>query len=428
MIYHGCAPMEEYPGTRAPSRQIGFPPRQETPRATAEWAYQQGLYALDRGNFQEAIQYFQLVVERDSQHIRAYLSLADVYNMQDNFLLAETYYNKVLNIDPQSVPALSALGAMQWKMGNLRDASSFYKKVLEINPHNQFILQQLDTLTQELFDLYYEQGVAYKEAGELTLAATAWQKALSLYPDDVDFMVEIGNIFLNQQDYTMADGYFQQALTKQPEDILALIGAGRVQLALGHHDEAIHYFQDGLARHPGNSEAARLLQRAQSEKVRAFLPQEYFAIDNVEQVSRGDVAALLVVDLMLESRLAPSSRLAIISDITTHWAKPYIIKAVQYGIMQIFTDRSFLPYDPIKKGRLAFVLDNLCRILGVSLPEGGTVSFTDVHPENMYYSAIRRMYAAGVMVGIDENTFGIDTTLSGEDVTQIFTKIKQLLR
>jgi tetratricopeptide (TPR) repeat protein len=423
---NGCGPPgpSPEPTPKIDQREL----MEERERSTAEWAYQQGLQRLDRGDYQAAIQYFQLAAERDPRHLRAYLSLGDVYSKLDNYMVAETYYNKVLKYDPQSVPALTALATMHWKMGNHREALSVYHKALEIDPENQFLQQQIDFVTRELFNNYYEQGMAYKKAREFGRAATELQKAYSLYPDNVDFAIEIGYLFLEQPDYMMADGYFQRVLSEDPNNVAAIIGAGKVQLGLKHYNVAANYFKQALSLRPGDQEADELLQRTQTKKVRATLPQEYWSIGTSEQVTRGDIAALLMVELMLESRLEFTSRVAIISDITTHWAKPYIIKAVRYGIMQLPPDRFFRPDEPIRKGELAFVLDTLFNKLFRPLPEGSSISFSDVHPDNDYHNAVLRVYSAGLMTASTEETFGVLETLSGEEVMQIFEKVKAMLR
>jgi tetratricopeptide (TPR) repeat protein len=183
-------------------------PPMENERLTAEWAYQQGLQYMNRGMTADALRYFQLAIDRDPQHLRAYLSLGDLYTAQNNFLLAETYYNKILQQDPNSIPALSASGTMQWKKGNYNEALSLYRKVLELDPTNQFAKQQIDAVTSEFFDQHSQQAHAYRDAGDLVAAATELQKAYSLYPERVEVAVEIGELYLQQRDYMMADGYF----------------------------------------------------------------------------------------------------------------------------------------------------------------------------------------------------------------------------
>jgi tetratricopeptide (TPR) repeat protein len=421
----GCAPIQETPG---PPPEPTEAVQDEMERSTAEWAYQQGLQALNIGDYERAVRYFQLAIERDQNHLRAYLGLGDVYSMQQDYLLAETYYNKVLQYEPNSVLALNALGTMQWRMGNHREALSFYRKVLEVEPENQFAQQQVEFVTRELFNLYYEQGQAAQESGNLNQAAIEWQKAYSLLPDNLDFAVEIGNLFLQQQDYMMADGYFQQVLAKDPEHVAALLGEGKAQLALKRYNEAIDYFKRAVNLRSGNPEAAELLRQAQAGRLRNTLPQEYSAIFTAAQITRGDVAALLMVEFALEDRLEPFFKLPIISDITTHWAKPYIINVVKLGIMPVFPDRSFLPSEPILKGELAFVLDTLFKRLSISLPDARAISFADVHQDNMYHDAVLRVSAAGLIPATAEGTFGFNDPVSGEQAREIFEKVKAMIR
>lgn len=428
-LLSSCAPYSGTPGHRpeTPPRPTERQIQEELERSTAEWAYQQGLQALNRDALQDAIQYFELAIQRDAMHLRAYLSLADVYNMQGEYMIAETYYNKVLYYDPNSVPAYTALANMNWKMGKYRDALSLYRKVLELDPVNRYAGEQIDLVTQELFATHYEQGMTYKNAGDIENAVIELQKAYSVSPT-LELAVEIGDLYMQLRDYMMADGYFQQALSQDPSYFPAIIGAGKVQMALEHYQEAITYFKQGLDVQPDDQRARQLFEQAQAEKIQRTLPPQYDAIVSAEQVTRGDVAALLMVDLNLEQYLPPPSRVVIISDITTHWAKPYIIQAVQLDLIKLPPDRYFRPEEPMTKGELAFVLDTVFRQLGISLAAAGVVQFQDVSPDNYWYDAIRRTYAAGLIPANSETEFGINDPVSGQEMMDILAKVKQAIR
>ncbi|MCP4399816.1 MAG: tetratricopeptide repeat protein [bacterium] len=429
ILLGGCPQVQETPGHRPDTlpETEQQQPEDAMERLTAEWAYKQGLTFFDRGNADEAIRHFQLAVERDAMHLRAYLSLGDMYSMQQKYLLAESYYTKVLRYDPESVSAYTALGTMYRKMGNYRESLSFYRKILELDPSNQFAGEQIVHVTNELFDWHYKQGMAYKETGDVEQALVELQKAQSFYPDNIEFTVEIGDLFLQQNDYVMADSYFQQTLSQQPDYFPAIIGAGKVQLALRHYAEALNYFQAAQELQPNNPGVRSLIQQAQSDKVSSSLPPQYREIGSKEQVGRGDIAALLMVELMLGSRLPASTRVVIISDITTHWAKPYVIQAVQLNLMALPPDRYFRPHEAIRKGELAFILDTISRQLSVPLPQGSSVIFADVYPENQYHNAILRVYSAGIINAESEDRFGIGSPVSGGETLQIFQQFKALL-
>lgn len=414
--------------TRPPPEQSPANRDADLEQLTAEWAYQQGLQALNRDAAEDAIRYFQLAITRDVMHLRAYLSLGDVYSMQQNYPVAETYYNKVLKYDPESIPALTALGTIQWKMGNHRDALNIYHEVLKRDPANEFARQQAESVTQDLFAAYYEQGVAYKDAGEIEAALTEFQKAQSLAPDNLELTLEIGNMFLEQQDYVMADRYFQQALSQDSSNLPAIIGAGKVQQALKHYAEALKYFQQGFALEPENQDVKNLLKQTQTERVQKSLPSQYRNIASNAEVTRGELAAMLSIELMIENRLPAAARPTIISDITTYWAKPYIIKAVQLGIMGLPPDRFFRPDEPIQKGELAFVIDSLFRKLNSPLPDAGSEHFADVSSENEYHDAIQRVSAAGLMSGVTDKNFGIMQPVSGEYLLQILAAVREQLQ
>ncbi len=432
IVVNACAPPPPSGRRPLPPDQIPsqYPPAQteDEVQSTAEWAYQQGLQYLNQEEYDKAIQAFHLALERDPQHVRSYLSLGDVYSIQEEFLVAETYYEKVLQFDPRSIPAINALATMHWRRGNQRDALTLYRKTLEIDPGNQFAQQQIDVVTREMFDQHYTQGLEYKQNGDLEQATVEFQKAYSIDPENWAFAVEIGMLFLQQDDYTMADGYFQQVLSSKADFLPAIMGAGRVQLGLRHYDEAIRYFERARMINPSEREATELLRQAQREQLNASLPEAYWSIITSERVTRGEIAALLIVDLMLEQQLHTPDKVVIISDVTTHWAKSYIIKVVQYDIMSLPPDRFFRPNEPITRGEFAFVIDTLFRKIGQPLPQGNRLPFSDVHPDNAYYDAIARVYSAGLMQVPSDTVFGTLGSLSGEEAINTFEKIRALIR
>lgn len=427
-LFGSCAPTPPpTTGHRPEVEPTPAPSKEDQARSTPEWAYQQGVNALNTQKFDDAIQYFQAALQRDAMYLDAYVGLGDTYTQKGDYLVAESYYNKVLGYDPGSVPAHLALGNMSEKMGDYRKASSFYRKVLELEPGNATAQQRLAAITEELFSQYYEQGNAYQEAGDIEQALVEFQKAHSLNPDDLDFTIEIGELFLAQKDYMMAEGYFQDVLTKNPNYVPAIVAMGKAKLAQQQYDKAIEAFTQALAIEPNNQDAAEWLKKTQTNRIQDNLPPQYSAIAASPEVTRGEVAALLMVEFALENRLSAPSKRVIISDITNHWAKPYIIKAVQFDLIGLPPDRYFRPDEPMRKGELAQTLDLLLKKLGASLPMASG-SFSDVYADNQYADAIYRVQAAGLMAASGDGTFGVVNPLSGAEMMPIIVRVKEMIR
>lgn len=429
LLFSSCAPTPpQTPGHRPKAEPTPSTSPDEVARSTPEWAYQQGKTALQQQKFDDAIQYFQATLQRDAMYLDAYIGLGDAYTQKGEYLVAESYYNKVLGYDPGSVPAYLALGNMSEKMGDYRKASSFYRKALEIEPGNATAQERLTAITKEQFQQYYEQGKAYQEAGDIEQALVEFQKAHSLKADDLDFTIEIGELFLAQKDYMMAEGYFQEALKTNPNYAPAIVAMGKAKLAQQQYDKAVEAFKQALAIEPGNQQAAEWLKKAQTNRIQDNLPPQYGAIAASPQVTRGEVAALLMVEFALENRLPAPSKRVIISDITTHWAKPYIIKAVQYDLIGLPPDRYFRPDEPMYKGELAQTLDLLLKKLGAALPSAPAGAFSDVYSDNQYAGAIYRVEAAGLMSASGDGTFGVVNPLSGAEMMQIMARVKEIVR
>ncbi len=428
LLFGGCAPTPPPTnGHRPDVEPTPLPQSEEIARSTPEWAYQQGAAALNQGKFDEAAQLFQLALQRDAMYLDAYLGLGNTYAQKGEYLVAESYYNKVLSYDPGSASAYLAFGGMSEKMGDYRKASSFYRKVLALESGNVTAQQRIAAIAEEQFSQYYEQGKAYKDAGNIEQALVEFQKAHSLNADDVDFTIEIGELFLAQKDYMMAEGYFQDVLSKNPNYLPAMLAMGKAKLAQQQYEQAIDTFKQALAIEPGNQDATEWLRKAQTNRIQDNLPPQYAAIATAPEVSRGEVAALLMVELALEDRLPAPSKRVIISDITTHWAKPYVIKAVQFDLIALPPDRYFRPYDPMRKGELALTLDLLLKKLGAALPLASDGSFSDVYADNQYAGAIYRVQSAGLIAASSDSMFGVVNAVSGAEMMQIMSRLKAMV-
>jgi len=85
----------------------------------------------------EAISYYEKILEINSKRTDIYFSLALIYYNKQDFAKCEEVNNKVLTYDPKNQMALYNLGAIAATQGRTDKAKEFWDKVVSINAESE---------------------------------------------------------------------------------------------------------------------------------------------------------------------------------------------------------------------------------------------------------------------------------------------------
>src|SRR5438309_9567624 len=96
--------------------------------------FKSGNALFDKGNYTDAITYYDSALQINSTDINALYNKALALDNLDRLDEAITYYDKVLAINPNDTDTLNNKGLVLDKLGKHVDAITYYDKVLAINP------------------------------------------------------------------------------------------------------------------------------------------------------------------------------------------------------------------------------------------------------------------------------------------------------
>ena len=102
---------------------------------TALKSYADYLSASHKMN--EAITYYEKILEIDPKRSDVYFALALIYYNKQDFVKCEEVNVKVLSFDPENQMALYNIGAIAASQGNKEKAKEFWDKVLTINSESE---------------------------------------------------------------------------------------------------------------------------------------------------------------------------------------------------------------------------------------------------------------------------------------------------
>lgn len=145
---------------------------------------------------------------------------------------AISYFDKVLEIEPNHVDALNNIGAILITLGKHNEAISYFDRVLEIEPNHVGSLSN--------------KGSALGSLGEYDDAILYLDKALEFEPNHADALNNKAAIFIEQGNYYDALSIFQKVLKIDSTNELAKKYIPRINDNLGY--EAFGGFTDVLVR------------------------------------------------------------------------------------------------------------------------------------------------------------------------------------
>lgn len=116
-----------------------------------------------------------------------------------------------------------------------------------------------------------------------------------------------------------------------------------------------------------------------------------------QEVTRG--AAAIIIGKALD--LDGTKRKTKFKDVSsTNTASGYIASAVDRGIISGFPDGTFRPSQFVTRGEMAILLSR-----AFELKDEETINFSDVHSKMAAYPYIKKMVAAGIAAGYEDNTY-----------------------
>jgi len=114
--------------------------------------------------------------------------------------------------------------------------------------------------------------------------------------------------------------------------------------------------------------------------------------------------------------IPPPAEEPVLTDIDGHWAKDSIEHLIEMGAISGYPDNTFRPDNPITRAEFATVL-----VKAMGLPVAGSKVFADTE-SHWAKEAISTAYAAGIISGYNEQSFGPDDLITREQMAVMVAK------
>ena len=193
----------------------------------------------------------------NSGKVLEYFTTADEAYQRGNYSEAIQYYNKVLGICPEQPYAYLGIGNSYLYSENHSQATTYFNKVLDIDPHDSHIFWKL--------------GVAFTNLKNYNQSISCYKRALEITPNYSGAYIGLGNVSFYLKDYNQTISYYNKAIEIDSEFSLAYHNLGLVYQALKDNSTANYYYRKAAEFDPNYTVTQNKLKQARAGNKEAQL-------------------------------------------------------------------------------------------------------------------------------------------------------------
>ena len=197
-----------------------------------KYQYNMGLFYLNNNNLEEAVKYLNKTISLDPRNFLAMNALGLISAMKGDFPQAVTYYQKCLQLEPSFSEARNNLGTAFQELGDLEKARQEFQKAVDDPAYNtkelpfynlarlaftqgdtEKALERVQTalkfnprlaMTQNL------KGLIMEKLDRLAEAIAAYEGAVKIVPEDVNFNFNLAAAYFKNNDFGRAKEIFMK--------------------------------------------------------------------------------------------------------------------------------------------------------------------------------------------------------------------------
>lgn len=196
----------------------------------SEFFRKQGLIQFEQGRQDRAISCLEMAIENNPASAEAHRDLGAIYMQDGDLKNALQYFYNALDLNPEDPEILSYSARALSQAGEKESAVQAYREYLRRRPTDENawteyenLLRRIEapvwdasTLSAEVGDIYTEMARKLFEAGDLSGAAEAVDKALKLRPETVEPMLILAALHCEIGQPRDAAEVLEQALELNP--------------------------------------------------------------------------------------------------------------------------------------------------------------------------------------------------------------------
>jgi len=211
---------------------------------------EKGIDAILDSQFEEAIEYFDKILEKDPQNTQALTNKGVALGNLGRSLEAISQFDQVLEIDQNNTDALNNKGAALVTLGKYDEALLYFDRILTIDPENQSAKISKEIVLNRELPSPMEIGIDAILDSQFEKAIEIFDKILEKDPQNIEALSNKGVALGKLERDSEAIYQFDQVLEIDQNNTDALNNIGAVLINLGSYNDALSYYDTVLEIDP----------------------------------------------------------------------------------------------------------------------------------------------------------------------------------
>lgn len=214
-----------------------------------------------------------------------HLALGTLYRESGQLEKAIGSLNRSLELSPYSTRAMREMGSTLARKGNAAEATGWYRKAIEVEPSH--------------WENYQSLAFIQFMSGDLGDALESFEIAMTLAPDELSILNNIGAVHFRMADYEAAINYWQRLAGQQPR-AQVFANLGTAYYFRRHYEQSAAQYQKASELNPNDyrylGEIANVMYVSGDESYKDYfqraieLAQKQLVIDPSDQLTNASVA------------------------------------------------------------------------------------------------------------------------------------------
>ncbi len=322
---------------------------------------------------------------------------------------------------PRFVPALVGAGSTAAHAGDLDAALDYYRRAASVSAGEPVVRKRLGALKLQVTERHLGRAQLAIEAADLAAAIEEYRLALDAAPEVTGVRLDLADLLQKAGETSAAVAVLASDPSgERPVKLrLAAVLADSEQFA-----QALAVYRELLDRDPAD-EAARAGEALVRERLEtSLMPEEYRRIPSAVQLTRAELAALLVVRVKALRRVAPGEPQVAV-DISGSWAREQIPSALALEVMDVYPNHTFQPGAIVRRIDLARAAGRMLDRLG--WPRAAAPVPADMPRSHLDFDAVERVLGAGLMGLTPAGAFEPWRPVSGPEAMEVVDALARLV-
>lgn len=237
--------------------------------ANPEDVYKVANYYFNNQLLDEALRYYQLLLELNPNHKMGLFELGGIYSNLGNLEEAIKCWQKIISIDPHFTRAhfnlalayskfkkySEALSELQITLSLVRqsgDPIGLEKRIIQEIQRIQNLQTNINTTLLEDIDTQKQYALILLKKGDFNNALNAFKDVIKIKPDDIESLLNIGIILYRNKEFNEAIEYLNKLIEVDENNADAYFYLASCYEELKNLDKAIFYLKIAVNKNPNN--------------------------------------------------------------------------------------------------------------------------------------------------------------------------------